>query len=66
MVSRGAMAFFIPTNNGMPRARGGADLVAEARESDIARAIEYRVPMVRADVAAEPVNVNETPGVRVY
>lgn len=53
MVSRGATAFFIPTNNGMPPAKGGAELVAEARAIDIARAMEYRMPMVRADVAGQ-------------
>lgn len=53
MASRGATAFFIPTNNGMPAAKGGAELPAEARAIDIARAIEFRMPMVRADVAGQ-------------
>jgi 5-aminopentanamidase len=51
MVSRGAKALFIPTNNGMPPAKGGAELVAEARRQDIACAIAHGVPVVRADVA---------------
>lgn len=51
LVSRGARALFIPTNNGMPPSKGGAELVAESRELDIARAIESRVPVIRADVA---------------
>ena len=36
MVSRGARVIFIPTNNGMPEEKGGAELVAEARAIDIA------------------------------
>jgi 5-aminopentanamidase len=51
MVSRGARAFFVPTNNGMPSSKGGAELVGEARASDIATAIEHGVFVVRADVA---------------
>lgn len=57
MVSRGAKALFIPTNNGMPPARGGAELVAEARGIDIARATEHGVPVVRADVAGRTPNL---------
>jgi 5-aminopentanamidase len=57
MASQGATAFFIPTNNGMPPAKGGAELPAEARAIDIARAIEYRMPVVRADVAGETSNL---------
>ena len=51
MVSRGATALFVPTNNGMPSSKGGAELVAEARASDIATAITHGVCVVRADVA---------------
>jgi predicted amidohydrolase len=51
MAEQGAVALFVPTNNGMPPARDGADLVAAARTGDIARAIENRVSVVRADVA---------------
>jgi predicted amidohydrolase len=51
MVSRGARALFIPTNNGMPPAKGGPELVGEARSGDIARARESRVSVIRADVA---------------
>lgn len=51
MVLRGAKAIFVPTNNGMPSAKGGAELVAEARASDIAKAKEHGVYVVRADVA---------------
>ncbi len=51
LVSRGARAIFVPTNNGLPPAKGGAELVAEARSGDIARALESRVSVIRADVA---------------
>ena len=43
MVSRGATALFVPTNNGLPSSKGGAELVSEARASDIATAIEHGV-----------------------
>jgi predicted amidohydrolase len=48
MVSAGARALFIPTNNGLPAKK--ANVVAQAREVDIARALENRVPVIRADV----------------
>jgi predicted amidohydrolase len=51
MAAQGAAALFVPTNNGMPQAKGGPELVAEARNRDIARAIENSVSVVRADVA---------------
>jgi 5-aminopentanamidase len=51
MAAQGAAALFVPTNNGMPPERGGAELVAAARNGDIARAIENSVTVVRADVA---------------
>jgi len=51
MASRGAAALFVPTNNGLPPAKGGPELVAQARNVDIARAIENSVSMIRADVA---------------
>ena len=51
MASRGAAAFFVPTNNGLPPAKGGAELVALARGVDIARAVENSVYVIRADVA---------------
>jgi predicted amidohydrolase len=50
MAARGAVALFVPTNTGMPRARGGSELVAEARYGDIARAMENSMSVVRADV----------------
>jgi predicted amidohydrolase len=51
MARQGAVALFVPTNNGMPPSKGGPELVAEARSLDIARAIENSVSVVRADVA---------------
>ena len=51
MVSRGAQILFVPTNNGMPPAKGGAELVKQARACDVARAAESGVSVVRADVA---------------
>ena len=51
MAAQGATALFVPTNNGMPASKGGAELVDEARNGDIARAIENSVFVVRADVA---------------
>ena len=51
MASRGAAALFVPTNNGLPPAKAGPELVAEARNIDITRAVEYGVYVIRADVA---------------
>ena len=51
MAARGATALFVPTNNGLPPDKTCADLVARTRNVDIARAIENRVWIIRADVA---------------
>ncbi len=51
MASQGAIALFVPTNNGLPPAKAGQELVAEARAVDIARAVENSVSVIRADVA---------------
>jgi predicted amidohydrolase len=51
MAEQGAATLFVPTNNGMPWPRCGSELVAAARNGDIARAIEISVSVVRADVA---------------
>jgi predicted amidohydrolase len=51
IATQGAMALFVPTNNGMPPTKGGAALVTEARNVDIARAVENRMWVIRADVA---------------
>ena len=51
MAAQGATALFVPTNNGLPPARACGDLVAEARNVDIARAVENSMWVIRADVA---------------
>jgi predicted amidohydrolase len=51
MASQGAAALFVPTNNGLPPTKGGPELVAHARNDDIARAVENSVYVIRADVA---------------
>lgn len=51
MAASGATALFVPTNNGLPLARAGAELVSRARNCDIARAVENSMWVIRADVA---------------
>lgn len=51
MAAQGATALFVPTNNGLPNNRAYPELVQEARASDLARAVENRVWVIRADVA---------------
>jgi len=51
MAAGGATALFIPTNNGMPPSRGGSELVGEARQVDIDRAVQHRMWVIRSDVA---------------
>jgi predicted amidohydrolase len=51
LAARGATALFVPTNNGLPTGRAHAELVAEGRRVDIARAVENRMWVFRADVA---------------
>jgi len=51
MASQGAAALFVPTNTGLPPTKAGPGLVAEAKNVDIARAIENSVSVIRADVA---------------
>lgn len=53
MAAQGAMALFVPTNNGMPNNRAYPEMVQEARAADVARAVENRVWVIRADVAGE-------------
>jgi predicted amidohydrolase len=50
MAARGAAALFVPTNNGLPPTKAGPELVAQARNCDIARAVENSVYVIRADV----------------
>jgi 5-aminopentanamidase len=49
MAGLGATAIFVPTNNGLPPEK--ADVVADARNADVARAAENSVWVIRADVA---------------
>jgi predicted amidohydrolase len=50
MAAQGAAVLFVPTNNGLPPSKAAEDIVAQAREADVARAVENNVWMVRADV----------------
>jgi len=49
MASQGATALFVPTNNGLPLEK--ANVVDDARNVDIARAIENSISVIRSDVA---------------
>lgn len=49
ITAAGATAMFVPSNNALPVSR--ADVVAEARNVDIARARENNLWVIRADVA---------------
>ena len=51
MVAKGATALFIPSNNGMPEEKGGAELVNEARKADTRLAMDNGIYVIRADVA---------------
>jgi 5-aminopentanamidase len=51
MSARGAVALFVPTNNGLPPTRAHAEIVDAARNVDIATAVENSLWVVRADVA---------------
>lgn len=53
MVAQGATALFVPTNNALPLGRRPQDLAIEARETDVARATENNVWVIRADVAGQ-------------
>ena len=53
MAARGATALFVPTNTGLPPEKTYADLVAHARNIDIARAVDNSVWVIRADVAGD-------------
>jgi len=53
MAARGAAALFVPSNNGLPPAKGGPELIDQSRNADIARATENGVFVIRADVAGQ-------------
>jgi len=40
MAEQGATALFVPTNNGLPANRNGAEVAAKARECDLSNAVE--------------------------
>jgi predicted amidohydrolase len=51
MASQGATAIFVPTNNGLPAAKGGPAIVVESRRVDRTHATTYRIDVIRSDVA---------------
>jgi predicted amidohydrolase len=51
MAAQGATALFVSTNNGLPPKRASADVAGQARNVDIATAVESRMWVIRADVA---------------
>jgi predicted amidohydrolase len=51
LAERGAAALFVPSNNALPDANGGRELVTESRRVDIATAMANRLWVIRADVA---------------
>jgi len=53
MAGQGAVALFIPSNNGLPAIRSNAALVDHTRSVDIAMAVEHSVWVIRADVAGD-------------
>jgi 5-aminopentanamidase len=57
MASYGATVLFVPTNNGLPPGKAGPELVTQARNIDIARAIDNSVFVIRADVAGRTQNL---------
>lgn len=50
MVAKGATAFFVPTNCGLPEGRAGVEIINETRKVDVARARMFGVSVIRADV----------------
>jgi hypothetical protein len=46
----------VPTNNGLPPGRAGEEIVAEARDIDIVRAVNNGVSIIRADVVGQAGN----------
>jgi predicted amidohydrolase len=51
LAERGAALLFVPSNNSLPPAKGGRELVMESRSVDIATAMANRLWVIRADVA---------------
>ena len=57
MAARGATALFVPTNNGLPPEKADVALRVQARNVDIARAVDNTVSVIRADVAGRTENL---------
>ena len=55
MASQGATVLFVPTNTGLPPER--PDVVADARNADVALAVRNNVTVIRADVAGSNANL---------
>ena len=53
MASQGATVLFVPTNNGLAPPKAGVEVVEQARNTDISRARENAVTVIRADVAGQ-------------
>ncbi|HKV40172.1 MAG TPA: carbon-nitrogen hydrolase family protein [Blastocatellia bacterium] len=51
MAAQGASILFVPANNALPAERESSELIAKATEADVARSVENRIWVVRADVA---------------
>jgi predicted amidohydrolase len=51
--AQGATVLFVPSNTALPHSRAGEDIVTQARECDVARAIENKMWIIRADVAGQ-------------
>lgn len=51
LAALGARMLFVPTNNGLPPAKGGAELVDDARNGDERIARANAMSVIRADVA---------------
>jgi predicted amidohydrolase len=51
MATRGAAVLFVPTNNALAPSKGGAELVEDARRTDVSTAMANGVVVIRADVA---------------
>lgn len=57
MAAYGATALFVPTNNGLPPEKADVALCVQARNVDIARAVDNTVSVIRADVAGRTENL---------
>src|SRR5262249_21330822 len=51
MIAKGAKALFIPSNNGLPPAKAGPEIVDLTRKVDVTIAVKNGVYVIRSDVA---------------